>query len=157
MQLKLLTAYKVTKGNTDGSIDVNDIIWLSENGTLNVSDASLNYENCGFFSAGELTPEITDFEATPHSEYQVVKLCHSEVLMRSATLAERESVRNYRDSISERVVPVSRVKKYLEEIEDEFKELLESLKESHDWGRVYGVEMTLNIIKNRIKDVEQEV
>ena len=51
------TAYKVTKGNTDGSINVDDIIYVDkEDGSIVVPrwDKRFNKE--------ELTDSVTDFE-----------------------------------------------------------------------------------------------
>ena len=61
MNLKTDTLYRVTKGNSDGSILAGDIIRLSSR------DGSL-WNNCGgnqggWLDANELTPEIMNFKA----------------------------------------------------------------------------------------------
>lgn len=102
MKLEPLKAYRVTSGNTDGSINTGNVIWLSEDGSLNVMGEGVN----GFYTHDELTPEIMDFEAVLCNVYRVVKNGNDELLiMREATPEERESVQKYINSISERVVP----------------------------------------------------
>lgn len=155
MKLEPLKIYKVVANNTDGSIIKGDVVWLSKDSSLNVMGEDVN----GFFTPDELTPEIMDFEAVPCDVYKLVKIGNNEhLIMREQTPEERKSVQNYIDSISERVVPVSRVKEYLEEIEDEFYELINILKESpNHYDQTYGAKKGLDIIKGSIKMLEQEI
>ena len=66
MEIKPDVAYRVTKGNTDGSLVLGDIIYLDG------VDGSLNL--CGAFGGWhdkeELTPEIMDFEAEEATDYE---------------------------------------------------------------------------------------
>lgn len=56
MKLKRDTAYKVVKGNSDGSVLAGDIIYIdSKNGDLVAN-------TIGWLSSDELTEEIMDFE-----------------------------------------------------------------------------------------------
>ena len=61
-------AYKVTKGNTDGSIKVDDIIYVDkEDGSVVVPrwDKKFNKE--------ELTKSVTDFECEVDSAWEIVR------------------------------------------------------------------------------------
>lgn len=67
MKLKRDTAYKVVKGNSDGSVLAGDIIYIdSKNGDLVAN-------TIGWLSSDELTEEIMDFEAEESKEYEVVR------------------------------------------------------------------------------------
>lgn len=67
MKLKRDTAYKVVKGNSDGSVLAGDIIYIdSKSGDL--------VENIGWLSHDELTPEIMDFEAEVSTEYEFYRI-----------------------------------------------------------------------------------
>ena len=60
MKLKLNKTYKVTKGNTDGSILIDDLIMLDgRSGQLVVPKAK------GWLEKEELTPSVMDFECVP--------------------------------------------------------------------------------------------
>ena len=54
--MKIDTAYKVTKGNTDGSIQVDDIVYVDK------EDDSIVVPRWGKrFTKDELTDSVTDF------------------------------------------------------------------------------------------------
>ena len=60
MKLKHDKVYKVTKGNTDGSILIGDLIMLDgRSGQLIVSNAK------GWLEKDELTPSVMNFECVP--------------------------------------------------------------------------------------------
>lgn len=62
------TAYKVTKGNTEGSIKVDDIVYVDkEDGSIVVPrwDKRFNKE--------ELTDSVTDFECEVDSEWEIIR------------------------------------------------------------------------------------
>ena len=62
------TAYKVTKGNTDGSINVDDIIYVDkEDGSIVVPrwDKKFNKE--------ELTKSVTDFECEIDPAWEIIR------------------------------------------------------------------------------------
>lgn len=57
--MEKLKLYTITKSNTDGSFEVGDIIWLSENGDLN------SVQGKGWLSKEEWdVPNTNDFEVT---------------------------------------------------------------------------------------------
>ena len=61
-------AYRVTKGNTDGSINVDDIIYVDkDDGSIVVPrwDKKFNKE--------ELTNSVTDFECEVDSAWEIVR------------------------------------------------------------------------------------
>ncbi|MBR3645626.1 MAG: hypothetical protein IKN54_04345 [Lachnospiraceae bacterium] len=110
MILKPLVVYRVTKGNTNGCISKNEIVWMSKDGSLNIANRD---GDSGFLTSDELTSEIMDFEAVLCNVYKLVKIGNDEhLIMRKQTPEERESVQNYIKSISECVVPY----KYVEMI-----------------------------------------
>lgn len=66
--MKLDTAYKVTKGNTEGSIKVGDIVYVDkEDGSIVVPrwDKKFNKE--------ELTNPVTDFECEVDSAWEIIR------------------------------------------------------------------------------------
>ena len=68
MHMKPDTAYKVTKGNTDGSINVDDIIYVDKgDGSIVVPrwDKRFNKE--------ELTVSVTDFECEIDPAWEVIR------------------------------------------------------------------------------------
>jgi hypothetical protein len=153
MKLEPLKPYKVVADNTDGSIIKGEVVWLSKDSSLNVVGEDAN----GFFTPDELTPEIMDFEAVLCNVYKLVKIGNDEhLIMREQTPKERESVQNYIKSISERVVPVSQVKKWLEEIKSEIGRYvtinLSYQRESH----TVDYETVVGIINSRIWEIEYD-
>ena len=70
-------AYKVTKGNTDGSIKVDDIIYVDkEDGSIVVPrwDKKFNKE--------ELTNSVTDFECELDSAWEIVRIQNNVLVKR---------------------------------------------------------------------------
>ena len=68
MHMKPDVAYKVIKGNTDGSIKVDDIIYVDkEDGSIVVPrwDKRFNKE--------ELTDSVTDFECEVDTAWEIVR------------------------------------------------------------------------------------
>ena len=68
MHMKPDTAYRVTKGNTDGSINVDDIVYVDkEDGSVVVPrwDKKFNKE--------ELTKSVTDFECEVDSAWEIIR------------------------------------------------------------------------------------
>lgn len=66
--MKLDTAYKVTKGNTDGSINVDDIIYVDK------EDDSIVVPRWGKrFNKEELTDSVTDFECEVDSAWEIIR------------------------------------------------------------------------------------
>lgn len=47
------------------------------------------------------------------------------------------------------------VEEIINELKDDLREVMESLKESHDWGRVYGVEIALQTVDNFLEDKKE--
>ena len=66
--MKLDTAYKVTKGNTDGSINVDDIIYIDkEDGSIVVPRWNKR------FNKEALTDSVTDFECEIDSAWEIIR------------------------------------------------------------------------------------
>ena len=66
--MKLDTAYKVTKGNTDGSIKVDDIIYIDK------EDGSIVVPRWGKrFNKEELTKSVTDFEYEIDPAWEIIR------------------------------------------------------------------------------------
>lgn len=66
--MKTDVAYKVTKGNTDGSIQVDDIVYIDkEDGSIVVPrwDKRFNKE--------ELTDSVTDFECEIDTTWEIIR------------------------------------------------------------------------------------
>lgn len=62
------TAYKVTKGNTDGSIKVDDIVYVDK------EDDSLVIPRWNKkFNKEELTESVTDFECEIDSAWEIIR------------------------------------------------------------------------------------
>ena len=62
------TAYKVTKGNTDGSINVDDIVYVDrEDGSIVVPRWDKR------FTKDELTDSVTDFKCEVDSSWEVIR------------------------------------------------------------------------------------
>lgn len=71
------TAYKVTKGNTDGSIKVNNIIYVDkEDGSLVIPRWNKK------FSKEELTDSVIDFECEVDSAWEIIRT-QNNVLVKS--------------------------------------------------------------------------
>lgn len=62
------TAYKVTKGNTDGSINVDDIVYVDK------EDDSIVVPRWGKrFNKEELTKSVIDFECEIDSAFEIIR------------------------------------------------------------------------------------
>ena len=75
--MNLDTAYKVTKGNTEGSIKVDDIIYVDkEDGSIVIPrwDKRFNKE--------ELTDSVTDFECKVDSAWQIIRTSNNVLVKR---------------------------------------------------------------------------
>ena len=63
-KIEKFKVYTVTKGSTDGTIRIGDIVWLSENGDLNIVQAN------GWLTNDEWNSLKTkDFEVKPCEDY----------------------------------------------------------------------------------------
>ena len=70
-------AYKVTKGNTDGSIKVGDIIYLDK------GDGSLVVPRWGKrFNKEELTDSVTDFECEVDPAWEIIRTANNVLVKR---------------------------------------------------------------------------
>ena len=68
MYMKPDVAYKVTKGNTEGSINVDDIIYVDkDDGSIVVP----RWEKR--FTKDELTDSVTDFECEIDSAWEIIR------------------------------------------------------------------------------------
>lgn len=68
MYIKPDTAYKVTKGNTEGSINVDDIIYVDkDDGSIVVP----RWEKR--FTKDELTDSVIDFECEIDSAWEIIR------------------------------------------------------------------------------------
>ena len=66
--MNLDTAYKVTKGNTDGSIKVDDIVYVDK------EDDSIVIPRWGKrFNKEELTKSVIDFECEVDSAWEIIR------------------------------------------------------------------------------------
>ena len=66
--MKLDTAYKVTKGNTDGSVLTGDVIFIDgKDGALVVPMAN------GWFEKNEQTQSVMDFECEIDSAWEIIR------------------------------------------------------------------------------------
>lgn len=68
MYMKPDTAYRVTKSNTDGSINVDDIVYVDE------EDGSIVVPRWGKrFNKEELTDSVTDFECEIDPAWKIIR------------------------------------------------------------------------------------
>lgn len=71
------TAYKVTKGNTDGSIMVDDIIYVDK------GDGSIVVPRWGKrFNKEELTDSVTDFECEVDPAWEIIRTANNVLVKR---------------------------------------------------------------------------
>lgn len=68
MNLQPLVAYEITKGSSDRTFSVGDIIWMSENGDIN------NVKAGGWITPSECQKESLDFECVEAPDYEVFKI-----------------------------------------------------------------------------------
>ena len=74
-----LTAYRVTKDCTDGTLQRSDIVWLSENGDLNIAHP----RTPGWLSYNEWhDPKTMDFYVEVAEDYEVLLLGRKERLQK---------------------------------------------------------------------------
>lgn len=83
---KPLTPYQVTRSNTDGCLMVGEMVWFSENGTLNVIDSHGWH---GFLTLDELTHDIMDFQAVQDNRYIVIENEKCEMLINREKLLKQ--------------------------------------------------------------------
>ena len=77
MHMKPDTAYRVTKGNTEGSIKVDDIIYVDK------EDGSVVVPRWGKkFNKEELTKSVTDFECEVDSAWEIVRIQNNVLVKR---------------------------------------------------------------------------
>ena len=77
MYMKPDTAYKVTKGNTDGSIMVDDIIYVDKgDGSIVVPRWNKR------FNKEELTDSVTDFECEIDPAWEVIRTLNNVLVKR---------------------------------------------------------------------------
>ena len=68
MYMKPDVAYKVTRGNTDGSIQVDDIVYVDkEDGSIVVPRWDKR------FTKDELTESVTDFECEIDTTWEIIR------------------------------------------------------------------------------------
>ena len=68
MHMKPDTAYRVTKCNTDGSINADDIVYVDK------EDGSIVVPRWGKrFNKEELTKSVTDFECEVDSAWEIIR------------------------------------------------------------------------------------
>ena len=71
------TAYKVTKGNTDGSIKVDDIIYVDKvDGSIVVPRWNKK------FTKEELTKSVTDFECEISPAWEIIRTSNNVLVKR---------------------------------------------------------------------------
>lgn len=75
--MKTLQAYEVTKGSTDGTFLVGDIIWESRDGSIVIA-----CKNGGWINPDELIGETADFQMIESKDYSVVFNGRSEQLVK---------------------------------------------------------------------------
>lgn len=68
MNLQPLVAYEITKGSSDRTFSVGDIIWMSENGDIN------NVKAGGWITPSECQKESLDFECVEAPDYETFKV-----------------------------------------------------------------------------------
>ena len=77
MHMKPDVVYKVTKGNTDGSINVDDIVYVDrEDGSIVVPRWDKR------FTKDELTDSVTDFKCEVDSSWEVIRTSNNVLVKR---------------------------------------------------------------------------
>lgn len=71
--LQPLTPYRITKGSSDHTFLVDDVIWISENGDINSVHGS------GWITPSECSKKSLDFECVEAPDYEAFKYGNSEV------------------------------------------------------------------------------
>ena len=76
--MEKLRLYTVTKSSTDGTIETGNIIWISENGDLNIAGRK------GFLIHDEWdNPDTKDFKVKPCEDYYLEIVNGHEIVRRS--------------------------------------------------------------------------
>lgn len=75
-ELETLKPYRVTKSSSDRTFISGDIIWMSENGDINIVQAA------GCINPHETWGKTLDFEVETASDFEVVKTNGSEICRR---------------------------------------------------------------------------
>lgn len=75
-ELETLKPYRVTKSSSDRTFVSGDIIWMSENGDINIFQAT------GCINPHETWGKTLDFEVETASYFEVVKTNGSEICRR---------------------------------------------------------------------------
>ena len=77
--IKPFIPYRVTKDSTDKTLHKGDIVWLSDNGDLNIADPKYP----GWLAKSEWSaPRTSDFEIEPASEYEILCVGRHEICRR---------------------------------------------------------------------------
>lgn len=78
-EMNSLVAYRVIKDSTDETFKIDDLIWMSEDGTVTGAG--------GFLSKEEWNQEKTnDFEVEPSKEYSILKTAGMEVIVKNESI-----------------------------------------------------------------------
>lgn len=78
-EMNSLVAYRVIKDSTDETFKIDDLIWMSEDGTVTSAG--------GFLSKEEWNQEKTnDFEVEPSKEYSILKTAGMEVIVKNESI-----------------------------------------------------------------------
>lgn len=83
MNLQPLIAYEITKGSSDHTFSVGDIIWMSENGDIN------NVKAGGWITPSECPKKTLDFECAKSEKYEVLKIDGHEICRQTDLILER--------------------------------------------------------------------
>ena len=77
-EMEIGVVYKVTKESSDGTFQVDDVVWISDNKDINV----ISISGGGFLAEEEWTsPESFDFEAEVDHSHKLFKHGHNEYVM----------------------------------------------------------------------------
>lgn len=71
--LQPLTPYRITKGSSDHTFSIDDVIWISENGDIN------SVQGGGWITPSECQKESLDFECVEAPDYEVFKINNIEI------------------------------------------------------------------------------
>lgn len=78
-EMNSLIAYRVIKDSTDETFKKDDLIWMSEDGSVTGAD--------GFLSKEEWNQEKTnDFEVEPSKEYSILKTAGMETIVKNVSI-----------------------------------------------------------------------
>ena len=75
-KLEALKPYRVTKSSSDRTFVSGDIIWISENGDVNIVQAA------GAINPHEVGCKTLDFKVEVASDYEVIKINRFEICRR---------------------------------------------------------------------------